>query len=78
MKLDEIKKAVDEGKTVYCGNKNYIVIPYNQSMGGYAIRCLSNRYTIGLTWADNTTLNAEESDFFIGELLPTAQFKTQH
>lgn len=78
MTLKEIKKAVDEGKTVYCKNRNYIVIPFNQSTGGYAIRCLSNRHTIGLTWADDVTLNASEDDFFIGELHLAQHFTTQH
>lgn len=78
MTLEEIKKAVDEGKTVYCGNRNYMVVPYHKNMGSYAIRCLSNRHMIGLTWADNVTLNAKEDDFFIGDLPLASQSTTKH
>jgi len=76
MNLEEIKEAVDSGKTVYWKQPNYIVkkdegktlcpdtmqhIPYVN----YNIVCLENGYTIGLTWNDETTLNEKEEDFHV-------------
>ena len=61
MKLDEIKKAVDQGKTVHWSNGNYRVVKENDD---YVIRA-SNGHIIGLTWSDGKTLNGEEKDFFV-------------
>ena len=58
MKLDEIKKAVDEGKPVKWGNKQYDVIKDN--IGQYMIVCRTNYHTIGLTWKDGVTLNGRQ------------------
>jgi len=63
MTLQEIKKAVDEGKVVHCGNSLYEVI--NGGKAGYLIRCTSNDHCIGLTWQDGVTMNGEEEDFYI-------------
>ena len=63
MTLDEIKKAVDEGKTVKWANKLYDVIKDN--IGQYFIVCSSNQYTIGLTHTDGVTLNGRPSEFYI-------------
>ena len=61
MTIQEIKQAVDNGQTVYWSNGSYTVIKSNDD---YLIRC-SNGSCIGLTWADGTTLNGREKDFFI-------------
>lgn len=63
MNLREIKQAVDEGKTVYCGSLMYQVI--KDKNNEYLIKCTSNGYCIGLTWSDGTTLNSKEEDFFM-------------
>jgi len=55
MKLEEIKKAVDEGKHVKWSNKLYDVVKDN--LGQYLIICNRNNYAIGLTWTDVDLLN---------------------
>lgn len=70
MTVQEIKQAVDNGKTVQYGN-GYEVIKFK---GEYFIRCISNGYTIGLTWSDGITLNGKEEDFFIPEDLIQEEF----
>jgi len=65
MKLDEIKKAVDEGKPVKWGNKQYDVI--KDDIGQYMIICRTNYHTIGLTWKDGTTLNGRPSEFYVAK-----------
>jgi hypothetical protein len=62
MNLEEIKKAVDEGKSVYWSNRNYEVI--KDKNGQYLICCSLNNSCIGLTWTDGTTLNGKEMDFY--------------
>jgi len=64
MTLHEIKDAVADGKTVYCGNQNYKVML--DRLSRFLIVC-DNGYIIGLTWADGITLNGKPSDFFILE-----------
>jgi hypothetical protein len=56
MTLQEIKTAVDQGKTVCWINSAYNVI--KDSIGQYFIICNLNDYCVGLTWDDGTTLNA--------------------
>lgn len=63
MKLNEIKAAVDAGKTVCWSNSGYRVI--KDSKGQYLIKCLMNNSMIGLTWMDGVTLNGEEKDFYV-------------
>ena len=63
MTLSQIKTAVDQGKTVYWGNKNYQVI--KTKFGDYVIRMKQNGHEIGLTWADGVTMNGAEEDFFM-------------
>lgn len=63
MTLSEIKSAIERGLTVCWSNENYQVI--KDKCGQYLIKCLSNDHCIGLTWADETTLNGKEKDFFI-------------
>jgi hypothetical protein len=67
MTLQEIKWAVEEGKNVYCGNKNYKVVRKQVEFDEieFQIVCQSNGYTVGLTWKDGKTLNGQENEFFI-------------
>ena len=54
MKLDtieEIKKAVDEGKTVFADTKAYQVIKNKEN---YYIVCAFNNSTVGLHGLENT------------------------
>jgi hypothetical protein len=64
MTAKEIREAVDQGKTVLWLSEGYVVI---KSKNDYLIKCVSNNHCIGLTWADDTTLNGDESEFFIKE-----------
>ena len=52
MNVQEIKAAVDAGKTVYCGNDNYKVI--KDSKNQYLIHCTLNDYYVGLHGLENT------------------------
>lgn len=63
MNAQEIKTAVDNGQTVNWKSPAYIVI--KDSKNQYMIKCTSNNHCIGLTWADETTLNGKEEDFTI-------------
>lgn len=64
MKLQEIKDAVDAGKTVHWCNPAYKVI---RTGGFYAIKCMVNSAIVGLTGQDETTMNGEEHEFYIAE-----------
>jgi hypothetical protein len=65
MTLQEIKDAVEAGKTVCVGNTSYVVI--KDSIDQWLIHYLGNDYYIGLTHRDGVTLNAKEQDFFIAK-----------
>jgi hypothetical protein len=65
MTLDEIKKAVDEGKKIKWANKLYDVV--KDSLGQYLVVCSSNQHTTGLTWKDGVTLNGRPSEFYIAK-----------
>ena len=65
MRVDEIKKAVDEGLLVHWGNPAYVV--KKDRNNEYYILCIINDNMIGLTWRDKITLNGKEDEFFIGE-----------
>lgn len=62
MTLDQIKQAVDEGRTVHWSNERYTVIKDN--LGQYLITC-DGGSTIGLTWKDGITLNGREDQFYM-------------
>lgn len=64
MTLQEIKTAVDAGKTVHWANTGYTVI--KDVYGDYLIVFHHNQSTIGLTWQDGVTMNGKPEDFFIG------------
>lgn len=63
MNVDEIKKAVNEGKTVCWSHDGYQVI--KDDIGDYLIIYLDNGYCNGLTYQDNITLNGDEEEFYI-------------
>lgn len=72
MNLQEIKAAVEAGKTVHWASTNYTVI--KDSADQWLIKCKSNSSVIGLTWQDGETLNGKPGEFFIGgkgELTPS-------
>lgn len=62
MTLQEIQKAVTDGKRVHWASPAYTVIL--DSLGQWFIRC-HNGNCIGLTWADGKTLNGKESQFYV-------------
>jgi hypothetical protein len=64
MTLQEIKQAIADGKSVFWKDNNYKVVL--DSKGEYLLKSQSNGHCIGLTWADDVTLNGKEEDFYIG------------
>lgn len=62
MTLDEIKTAVNAGKTVHWSNGLYRVIRAGKD---YQIVCEQNGHAIGLTWQDGETMNGSPSEFYI-------------
>lgn len=63
MTLDEIKQAVQDGKTVHWSNDIYKVICDRH--GQYLIKCTVNDNCIGLTWRDGVTMNGKPSEFYV-------------
>ena len=63
MTVEEIKKAVDDGKTVHWASDIYNVI--KDDIGQYLIKCELNDHCIGLTWLDGVTMNGAEDEFFL-------------
>jgi len=62
MTLQDIKKAVKSGKTVYWKTPLYKVM-HTPSIDQWLIVCQSNESAIGLTRADGVTLNGDGNDF---------------
>ena len=65
MNIEDIKTAVDVGKTVHWANTGYVV--RKDRLGQYLIVYLPNGSTIGLTNCAGTQLNGAEGDFFIAD-----------
>jgi hypothetical protein len=65
MTLQEIKTAVEAGKTVCWSNTGYKVI--KDMTGQWFVKWSSNGNCTGLTWADGVTMDYKEEDFFIDE-----------
>jgi hypothetical protein len=65
MNLQEIKNAVESGKTVHWASDNYKVI--KDSIGQWLIWSQCNNNYCGLTWRDNVTVNGEPEQFYIKE-----------
>ena len=63
MTLNDIKQAVEAGKSVHWANDGYSVIKDN--LGQFLVIFEPNQSCIGLTWRDGITLNGKESDFYI-------------
>jgi len=49
---EEIKSAIDAGKTVYAGSGIYLAI--KDTKGQYLIKCTANGSCVGLTGAEGT------------------------
>lgn len=62
MNLEEIKKAVDEGKKVFWRNRGYQV--FKDKNDWYYIKFLRDGSCIGLTWNDGVTVNGLPHEFF--------------
>lgn len=65
MTLQEIKDAVESGKTVHWSHEGYVVI--KDRIGQWLIHCLSNDNYIGLTWQDGVTMNGRPEQFYVAE-----------
>lgn len=63
MTLNEIKQAVEAGKTVHWSNQAYKVV--KDDLGQWLIVCSINNYAFGLTWRDGATMNGKPEDFFV-------------
>ncbi len=63
MTLDEIKAAVDAGKSVHWFNEGYIV--HKDDLGQYFITFAQNASSIGLTNQAGNRLNGKEHEFFV-------------
>jgi hypothetical protein len=63
MTLNEIKYAVEKGKSVHWVNDGYSVI--KDKYGQFLVIFERNQSAIGLTWRDGVTLNGKESDFYL-------------
>ena len=65
MTIEEIKSAVDAGKTVHWANAGYNVI--KDSLGQYLIKYAPNGFCIGLTNRAGDRLNGQADQFYIAE-----------
>jgi hypothetical protein len=66
MTLEQIKAAVEAGKTVHWANRGYQVIKDN--LGQWFIvydRDGPRPNYIGLTWQDGKTMNGRPSEFYV-------------
>ncbi len=63
MTLDQIKSAVDAGKSVHWSNEGYLV--HRDALGQYLITFQPNAHSIGLTDRSETRLNGAEDAFFV-------------
>ena len=65
MNINDIKTAVDAGKTMHWVNTGYVV--RKDCLGQYLIVYLPNGSALGLTTRAGTQLNGAEGEFFIAE-----------
>jgi hypothetical protein len=76
MTLEEIKAAVNAGKTVHWATYSYEVVKgHGLAVGRWFIVCTDNDSTIGLTHRDEVTMNGEPEQFFINQYLPDRKVK---
>lgn len=71
MNINDIKTAVDAGKTMHWVNTGYVV--RKDSLGQYLIVYLPNGSAIGLTNRAGTQPNGAEGEFFIAECEASVQ-----
>ena len=71
MNINDIKTAVDAGKTMHWVNTGYVV--RKDCLGQYLIVYLPNGSAIGLTNRAGTQLNGVEGEFFIAECEASVQ-----
>jgi len=71
MNIEDIKTAVDAGKSVHWANTGYVV--RKDRLGQYLIVYLPNGSTIGLTNRAGTQLNGAEDSFSIAERVASVQ-----
>ena len=72
MTLQQIKDAVEAGKTVHWANTAYTILKDNLRDGTHQWLIAYNHgqrtaHYIGLTWQDGVTMNGRPEQFFIGE-----------
>jgi len=65
MTLDEIKAAVQQGKTVHWASDAYNVIQDN--IGQWLVHCTTNDCYWGLTHLDGVTVNGTPEQFYVGK-----------
>ena len=76
MTLEEIKAAVNAGKTVHWATYSYEVVKGSgPAVGRWFVVCTDNGYTTGLTHRDEVTMNGEPAQFFINQYLPDRKVK---
>ena len=76
MTLEEIKAAVNAGKTVHWATYSYEVVKGSgPAVGRWFVVCTDNDYTIGLTHRDEVTMNGKPEQFFINQYLPDRKVK---
>ena len=63
MKLQEIKDAVNNGKTVHWANEGYKVKRWQGDH--WVVVCTHNDHAVGLTRVDGITMTHNEAEFFI-------------
>jgi hypothetical protein len=63
MTLDEIKTAVESGKTVHWENEAYRVV--KDSIGQWLVHCTINDHYVGLTTQSGDLREGEQSGFYI-------------
>ena len=62
MNLNEIKAAVEDGKTVHWSTDDYVVV--KDGLGQWFVRHCHG-HAIGLTWRDGTTMNGNPDEFYV-------------
>ena len=62
MTLEQIKAAVESGKSVYYKSLSYQV--KKSKSGRFDIVCEFNDFRMGLTWSNGRTVNGKPEDFF--------------
>ena len=64
MTLEQIKQAVEAGKTVHWASDNYVIL--KDKLGQWLVHSTCNDCFWGLTWLDGVTVNGTPEQFYIG------------